>query len=345
MAWNPYENQSEGRGGGGGGGGAGGFETPQINLPPNLIAYIFYGLLGLIAIYGIKDAFYTVAPDEQAVVLRFGELHEVSDPGFHLKLPYGIDKVQLFPTLRVLKEEFGFRTLKAGARTEYSRQRFNDESLMLTGDLNIADVGWIVQFKYADPKGLYFHLDEPVQTVRDVAESVLRQVVGNRTVDAVLTTGRAQVEDRARQLMQKVLDTYDSGIKITTLQLQNVTPPEPVQASFNDVNRSEQDMEKMENEALAQLNREIPNAGGEAKRTIDRAVGYKADRINRAQGNVARFLGILQEYRKAPEVTRRRLHLETMRAVLPHVDELTIIDSESATGLLPHFNVRGGGGK
>lgn len=341
MAWNPYENQPEGREGGGGPGG--GFETPEINLPKNLVAYIFYGLLGLILVYGLRDSFYTVQPDEQAVVLRFGRLHTVSDPGFHLKLPFHIDEVQLFPTLRVLKEEFGFRTLKAGKRTEYSKQRFDDESLMLTGDLNIADVQWIVQFRFTDPKQLYFHLDEPIQTVRDVAESVVRQVVGNRTVDHALTTGRNHIQERARELMQQVLDTYDCGIRVTSLQLQNVTPPEPVQASFNDVNTAEQDMEKFENDALAQLNREIPNAKGEAKRRLDRALGYKIDRINTAQGDVARFLGILPEYRKAPEVTRTRLFLETMRSVLPFVTELTILDQDNQ-GLLPHFDLKGKGG-
>ena len=338
MAWNPYENQP----GPAGGGGSGGPELPEFNLPNNLLAYVFYGLLGLIAIFAVRSSFYTVEPDEEAIVLRFGELHHTAEPGFHLRLPFGIDTVQHFPTLRVLKEEFGFRTIKAGKRTEYSRQRFDDESLMLTGDLNIADVQWIVQFKFTDPQKLYFNLDEAEQTVRDVAESVVRQVVGNRTVDHVLTTGRNQIQEEAKEQMQAILETYKSGIVIVALQLQNVTPPGPVQASFNDVNRAEQDMEKLENDALAKYNREVPTAEGEAKRTIDRALGYKINRLNHAKGNVARFLGILREYRKAPEVTRRRLYLETMKEVLPYVGNITVLDGDGGKATLPHFDVRGG---
>ncbi|MCO4760472.1 MAG: FtsH protease activity modulator HflK [Myxococcales bacterium] len=335
MAWNPYEqNQS-------GGGFGGGSDSPEIELPPNLLGWVAVAVVVLGLLLGGRTSFYTVGPDEQAVVLRLGKFNEIAEPGFHVKLPFGVDRVKVFATTRVLKEEFGFRTLRADTRTEYSRQRFDEESLMLSGDLNIADVEWIVQFRIADPKKVWFNIAEPEQTVRDVAESVTRRVVGNRTVDLVLTTGRSRIEDEAKRQMQQVLNSYDSGIKMVALQLQNVTPPKAVQASFNDVNRAEQDREKMENEALAKLNREIPNAKGEAKRTVDIAEGYKVDRINRAKGNVARFLGILKEYHRAPEVTRKRLYLETLGRVLPHTTEITVLDQDTK-GVLPMLPLAGG---
>ncbi len=340
MAWNPYEdNQSNGSGGGGFGGG--GTEKPEFELPANLIGWVAIAIVVLGVLLGGRSAFYTVGPDEQAVVLRLGKFAEIAESGFHIKLPFGIDTVKVFATTRVLKEEFGFRTLRADTRTEYSKQRFDEESLMLTGDLNIADVEWIVQFRITDPKKVWFNIAEPEQTVRDVAESVTRRVVGNRTVDLALTTGRAGIEVEAKMQMQEVLDSYTSGITMVALQLQNVTPPTAVQASFNDVNRAEQDREKMENEALAQLNREIPNAKGEANRTIDQAEGYSVDRVNRAKGNVARFLGILKEYRRAPEVTRTRLYLETLGRVLPHTTEVTVLD-EKLKGVLPLLPLKDG---
>ncbi len=337
MAWNPYENQPEG-GGGRGGGPGDGFEAPEFNLPKNLVALIFYGLIGLLVLASVRGSFYRVEAEEEAVVLRFGRFIDKAPPGLHVKLPFGIDTVHKIAIESVHKEEFGFRTQRAGTRTQYSAARFDDESLMLTGDLNVADVEWVVQYKVSDPTTYFFNLSEPEQTVRDVAESVVRQVVGNRTVDHVLTTGRSRVEARSKELMQKILNSYKSGIRVTLVQLQNVTPPEPVQASFNDVNRAEQDMEKLENEARAKFNREIPNARGEAKRAVDRAEGYRADRVNRAKGNVARFLGILKEYKKAPEVTRTRMYFESMAKVLPHTGEITVIDSD-IKGVLPHLNV------
>ena len=339
MAWDPYEQKPDGASGGGG------FETPEINVPKNLFVYILLALVGLMAVLAVRSAIYTVEAQERAVVLRLGALNSVEGPGFHFKLPFGIDRAQVFETERVHKEEFGFRTLKAGTRTEYSKQRFDDEKLMLTGDLNIGDVEWIVQYQISDPTDYWFNLDEPEQAVRDLAESVVRQVVGDRAVDQVLTVGRSAIEDQARREMQQILTEYQSGIKIVALQLQNVTPPEPVQPSFNDVNRAEQDREKMENDALSQLNREIPNAKGEAQRTIAQAEGYRTDRINRARGNTARFLAVLTEYRRAPEVTRQRIYLESIAEVMPHVNDITILDGKSGDRILPHLDLGRGGAR
>ena len=332
MPWDPTEIPG---GAGRGGGGA----SPEFQLPRNLLGIIALVVLGVGALLAVRTSFFTVGPDETAVVLRLGTFSHTADPGFHLRLPFGLDEVKVFATTRVLKEEFGFRTVRADVRTEYARANFDAESLMLTGDLNVADVEWIVQYRVRDPARLWFRLSEPRQTVRDVAEAVMRQVIGNRTVDAVLTTGRSQIEDEARRSMTQVLGAYDAGIEVVAVQLQNVTPPEPVQPSFNDVNRAEQDREKLENDARARANREIPNARGEAQRRIDRALGYKEARINQARGEVARFTELLREYRKAPEVTRRRLYLETLGRVLPEVDDLVLLDESVARGALPHLDL------
>lgn len=327
--------------GGGDGRGGGGVDFPDLDLPKNLLGWLFGALLVAVGGLGVASSFYTVGPDEEAVVLRLGKLHTVAGPGFHARLPYFIDRIQKVPVRRVHKEEFGFRTIRAGARTEYSQQDFTDESIMLSGDLNIADVEWIVQYRIAEPTAWWFHISEPEQTVRDVAESVVRQVVGNRTVDEVLTVGRSAIEVEAAARMQEILTAYESGLKVVALQLQNVTPPGPVQASFNDVNRAEQDREKLENEALARLNREIPNARGEAQRAIDRAEGYRTNRVNTAEGDAARFTSILEEYRKAPEVTRRRIHLEALARVLPAVSDITVLDKAAAgAGALPLLDLR-----
>ena len=340
MAWDPYEQKPEGAAGGGG------FETPGIKLPKNLFSYILLGVFGLMAVLAVRSAVYTVEAQERAVVLRLGKLNSVEGPGFHFKMPFGIDRAQVFETERVHKEEFGFRTVKAGPRTEYSKQRFDDEKLMLTGDLNIGDVEWIVQYQIADPTAYWFNIDEAEQTVRDISESVVRQVVGDRPVDQVLTVGRSAIEDQARREMQQILTEYDSGIRIVALQLQNVTPPEPVQPSFNDVNRAEQDREKMENDALSKLNREIPNAKGEAQRTLAQAEGYRTDRINRSRGDAARFLSVLTEYRRAAEVTRQRIYLEAIAEVLPQVDDITVLDGKGAgERLLPLLDVGRGGAR
>lgn len=312
-------------------------------MPANLIGIVALVVLGVGALLALRTSFFTVGPDETAVVLRLGRFSHTADPGFHLRLPFGLDEVKVFATTRVLKEEFGFRTVRADVRTEYSRANFDRESLMLTGDLNVADVEWIVQYRIRDPARLWFRLSEPRQTVRDVAEAVMRQVIGNRTVDAVLTTGRSMIEEEARRSMGQVLGAYDAGIEIVAVQLQNVTPPEPVQPSFNDVNRAEQDREKLENDALAKRNREIPNAHGEAQRRIDRSLGYQQARINQAKGEVARFTELLREYRKAPEVTRRRIYLETMGRVLPELDDVLIVDESVGRSALPLLDLAGRG--
>jgi membrane protease subunit HflK len=315
-----------------------------VQLPERWAMYLLWGVLAVLALLALRGSVYTVGTDEQGVILRLGRWGGIAEPGFHFKLPFGFDEVHLVPTKRVLKEEFGFRTVRADVRSEFAKQPYVQESLTLTGDLNIADVEWIVQYRISDPTAYWFQIEEPAQTVRDMSEAVLRQVIGSRTVDQVLTVGRSEIEAEAKRLLQKQLTSYKSGLSIVALQLRNVTPPEPVQASFNDVNRSEQDREKVIDQARATYNREIPAAEGEALRTVEQAKGQAIDRVNRAKGDANRFLAILAEYRKSPEVTRRRLYLETMAQVLPAVGDLTILDGSTGTNVLPLLDLKRAGG-
>ncbi|MCG3171918.1 MAG: Modulator of FtsH protease HflK [Myxococcota bacterium] len=303
-------------------------------VPEGLSGMIAGGLAALLLIIAVFSSGYSIQPEEQGVVLRLGKFHSISDPGFHMKLPFGIDRVQKVATGRVLKEEFGFRTQSAGKETTYSPESHNSESLMLTGDLNIADVEWVVQYRISDPREYLFQNAEPVKTLRDMSESIMRSVLGDRTVDQVLTVGRAEIENAVKTQLQEKMNLYKTGVNIVTVQLQNVKPPEPVAPAFNEVNKAEQDREKLRNEAQREYNKRIPLARGEALNRLQRAEGYRINRINEASGEVSKFLRIYEEYLKAPDVTRRRLYIEAMEAVLPRVKEIFIVDPDQK-GLLP----------
>lgn len=287
----------------------------------------------------IFSTYFTVQPDEIGVVTRFGAIARRADPGLHFKWPWGIEDVELVKTQRVYKEEFGFRTVEPGVRTRYAAANYEHESLMLTGDLNIADVEWIVQYRIADPMLYLFRIRSPEQALRDASEAVMREVVGDHSVTEVLTSGRAGINDEVIQKLQKVLDQYESGLKIVAVKLQNVNPPESVKAAFNEVNEAKQEKEKTINQAWEAYNKAVPEARGQAEQTVAEAEGFKIDRINRALGDTERFASILAEYEKAPDITRARLYLETMRRVLPQVQRKILTDS-GGSGLLPllHFN-------
>jgi membrane protease subunit HflK len=280
------------------------------------------------------SSWYTVQPEETAVVQRFGEFVRTTGPGLHFKFPFGIEKVRLVPTARVLKEEFGFRTLSAGRRTVYSREDLSNESLMLTGDLNVVDVQWIVQYRIEDPVKFLFKVREQRDTLRDVAEAVMRRVVGNRLGSDVLTVGRVAVSSKVKEEMQKILSDYETGIRLVTVELQDVTPPDPVKPAFNEVNEARQDLERMVNQAQEQANKLIPKARGEAKQSIAEAEGYATERVNNAQGEAARFSSVLAEYRRVPDVTRRRLYLEAVSGVLSEAKGVYIVDSQQR-GVIP----------
>jgi membrane protease subunit HflK len=277
------------------------------------------------------SSWFTVQPEETGIVQRLGAVTRTVGPGLHFKLPYGIESVRLVPTARVLKEEFGFRTVatRAGQRTQYEDNKaFKDESLMLTGDLNVIDVQWIVQYRIEDPVRYLFRVRESRQTIRDVAEAVMRRIVGNRLGSDVLTVGRVAVSTEMKEEMQRILSAYETGVRLVTVELQDVTPPDSVKPAFNEVNEARQDRERTINQAQEQANREIPKARGEAARTITEAEGHAVERVNRASGEAARFLAILDQYQAAPEVTRRRLYLEALGAILPEAKALYIVDGD-----------------
>jgi modulator of FtsH protease HflK len=291
----------------------------------------------LLAALGVWTAFYTVPSDSVAVVQRFGKYLKEVQPGLHFKLPLGVDVVTIVPVKRQLKQEFGFAT--QGATDPYqSPQDGLKETQMVTGDLNAALVEWVVQYRISDPMKFLFDVREPSATLRAVSESVMREVVGDRTVDEVITVGRQEIEAEALIKMQELTTKYEMGISIDQVQLKNINPPEPVQGSFNEVNQAQQEKEKLINEARRDYNKVIPLAEGEKDQRIREADGYRLKRVNEAEGDVARFSALLVEYHKAPEVTRRRIYLETLQEVLPGLRSKIILD-EQAQSILPFLNL------
>jgi len=287
------------------------------------------GAIIFVLVWGAYSSFYTVQPEERAVVKRLGRVTGVSDPGLHFKLPFGLDKIQVVTTERVLKQEFGFRSEEGAVdeanRTRYSEQDFPEESLMLTGDLNVIDVEWVVQYRISDPIKYLYTMREPARTLRDITESVMRRVVGNNVGSDVLTTGRVKVATSARDEIQAAMNRYDNGIHIITVELQDVVPPVRVQPAFNEVNEARQERERMINEATKQANQAIPRVQGEANRVIAQAQGYAVERVNRAQGEAQRFSAVLAEYRGSSDVTRTRMYLEALNDALPRIGSVLVV--------------------
>jgi membrane protease subunit HflK len=298
-----------------------------------LIALSLLVLAGL----GIWTAYYTVPSDSVAVVQRFGKYLKEVPPGLHFKLPLGIDAATIVPVKRQLKQEFGFSTPDAGDPYQSPRDG-KRETEMVTGDLNAALVEWVLQYRISDPVKFLFEVREPSETLRYVSESVMREVVGDRTVDEVITIGRQEIETEALTKMQALSTKYAMGISIDQVQLKNINPPQPVQESFNEVNQAQQEKEKLINEARRDYNKVIPLAEGEKDQRIREADGYRLKRVNEAEGDVARFSALLAEYRKAPEVTRRRIYIETLQDVMPGIRSKIIID-EQARSILPLLNL------
>ncbi|HMA67113.1 MAG TPA: FtsH protease activity modulator HflK [Desulfosalsimonadaceae bacterium] len=289
-------------------------------------------------------AWFTVQPEETGIVQRFGKVMRTAGPGLHFKLPFGIETARKVPTARVLKEEFGFRTVASvpGEKTRYDPSgSYKDESLMLTGDLNVIDVQWIIQYRIEDPIRYLFHVRETPKTIRDITEAVMRRAVGNRIGSDVLTTGRVAVASEAKIEIQKILSAYESGVRLVTVELQDVTPPDTVKPAFNEVNESRQDKEQTINKAQEQANREIPKARGVAVQQISEAEGYAIERVNRAEGEANRFKAILGQYEGAPQVTRRRLYLEAMTGLLADMKALYIVDQDQQA-MVPWVSMESG---
>lgn len=303
---------------------------PQLKKVGSNIQYIILAALVVVVAF---SSFFTVNPEEVGVVTRFGEFTRTAYPGLNFKAPF-IEEVRYVPVERQLKHEFGYRTTSSGVRSTYQKQGYSDESLMLTGDLNLADVEWVVQYRVDDPYDFLFKIRNPEQTLRDISESAMRQIVGDRTVNEVLTVGRAEVAMKAQELIQKICDEYESGIQIEQIVLQDINPPDPVKPSFNAVNEAQQQKETLINQAKSAYNKVIPRAKGQAQETIQRAEGYAVNRVNRAEGEASRFNQLYQEYVKAPEVTKRRLYLETLEDILPKLGNKIVTD-QNGNSVLP----------
>ena len=314
----------------------------QMKLPKVSMKKFLTFVVILAVIIFIFTGLYTINPEEVGVIHRFGKYIDTTEPGLHFKIPFGVDKLTKVKVKHVYKEEFGFRTLQSGVQTKYSARSYDYESIMLTGDLNIADVEWIVQYRIKDPVKYLFNIRNAEETIRDLAESVTRQIVGDRSGDEVIVLSRKEIADEIQILLQQKLDDYEAGIGIYTINLQNVNPPERVKPAFNDVNSAKQEKERILNEAWQQYNKIIPEAKGKAKRTIEEAEGYAVNRVNRAEGDADRFIKMYNQYKKAKSITKKRLYLETMQKILPKVEKVFIIDEDQA-GILPLLNLDKGG--
>jgi membrane protease subunit HflK len=304
------------------------FDPPKFGARPVLmVVAVVFGLAML------WSTVYQIAPEEAGVVLRLGRFVGTTDPGLRFKIPF-VDQVQKVPVQRQLKQEFGFRTVTAGVQSNFTTAGLRDESLMLTGDLNVAVVEWIVQYRVADPYNYLFKVRNVEDTFRDMNEAVMREVVGDRTVTEVLTIGRQDVEVTAQIRLQELSDQYENGIRVEQVVLQDVNPPDPVKPSWDEVNQAQQQRDRLINEALTDYNSVIPRARGEAEQVILQAEGYAVNRVNSAEGDAARFIAVYDEYRLAPVVTRRRMYLETMGSMMAKVPGKVILDS-NAQGILP----------
>ncbi|HEX6975171.1 MAG TPA: FtsH protease activity modulator HflK [Vicinamibacterales bacterium] len=300
------------------------------SVPPGFIRIAAALLVGILF---LSTTFYQVQPEAVGVVLRFGRFVRTTEPGLHVKIPL-VETVVRVPVQRQLKQEFGFRTEDAAVRSRYSEANFKDESMMLTGDLNVAIVEWIIQYRVSDPYQFLFKVRNPEDTFRAMSEAIMRQVVGDRTVTEVLTVGRQEIETKVETELQALTKQYELGLTVEQVVLQDVNPPDPVKPSWDAVNQAQQQRDRLINEARAEYNKVVPRARGEAEQAILQAQGYALDRVNRSQGDSARFKAIYESYRKSPEVTRRRLYLETMQKVLPQIGGKVYLDKD-AKGILP----------
>ena len=284
-----------------------------------------------IVLQAVAGAFYTIKPGEVGIVLRFGQYHRTTTPGLHFKIPY-VDEMTKVDVESVRKEEFGFRTRTTGAAA-YDRKGFDMEALMLTGDKDVIEVAWIVQYKVSDPVLFLYRVRDVAQIVRDASETVTRRIVGNMDFDYVLSN-REILAANARKELQDQLNRLESGVAVMTLQLLDINPPEQVKPAFNEVNIADQDMKRLVNEAEETYNRVIPKARGSAKQIVEEARGYAVERTNRANGETNRFKAIVKEYEGAEEVTRQRLYLEAMQEILPQVEQVYVVDG-SQQNILP----------
>ena len=317
-------------------------DLSRLKVPKIPMRTVAAGLLALVALVAMAGTIYQIEPEEVGVILRFGKYVRTTEPGLHIKVPF-VEEMTRVPVQRQLKQEFGFRTVQAGVRTEFTTQerRFVDEAVMLTGDLNVAVVEWIVQYRVSDPYEYLFKVRNLEETFRAMNEAVMRETVGDRTVTEVVTVGRQAIEDAVETRLQTLTDQYQMGITIDQVVLQDVNPPDPVRPSWDDVSQAQQQAQRQINEAEAEYNAVIPRARGEAEQAVLQAEGYALDRVNRAEGEASRFTAVEAAYRQAPEVTRQRMYLETMQQILPQVGRKIFV-AEGTTGVLPLLSLDSG---
>ncbi len=320
------------------GGGGGGQQPPPDQVAFPGIGKVIMIIAAIIIFQLVYSSFYTIEPGKVGIILRFGKYDRTTTPGLHFKLPY-IEKLDKVDVQSVRKEEFGFRTVMPGKNTVFNKQGLHMESLMLTGDKDVIDVTWIVQYIVSNPVNFLFKVRNVPQAVHDASEMVTRRIVGNMDFDYILSN-REVLANNAKHELQAVLNKLQCGVKILTMQLIDINPPDQVKQAFNEVNEADQDMKRLVNEAEATYNRVIPKAKGSAKQIIEEAKGYAAQRVNRALGETARFNDIVTQYLKAPAVTRRRMYLEAMQDSLPHVNHIYVMDKKKQT-LLPFLNLTG----
>lgn len=319
--------------------------NPSPSSPFANIGKLLAIVLVVVVLQGVYSAFFKIAPSEVGVILRLGEYARTTPPGLHFKIPY-IDKLYKVDVENIRKEEFGFRSRFPGQQTTFDRRGYDMESLMLTADKNVINVAWIVQFKVADPYAYLFKVANVRQAIRDLSESVTRRIVGNMDFDYVLSNRdllAASVKVELQEQLDGLFPKGMSGVSIGTVQFQDINPPDPVKPAFNEVNEADQDMKRLVNEAQETYNRVIPKAAGDAKKLIEEAYGYKSQRINNALGETQRFNDILVEYKNAPDVTRQRMYLETMKEILPSVRSIYIIDKDQQSPL-PLLNITAASG-
>jgi membrane protease subunit HflK len=313
-------------------------DKQEFKIPKELEKVLEYRLLIgslLFLVIILWSSIFQVSTEEVGVITRFGKYVRQVEPGLNLKIPF-VEDVYKVPVERQQKLEFGFRTAKAGINTQYNSKSSStkDESLMLTGDLNLAEVQWVVQYRVDDAYKNLFKVRNPQSTLRIISEAAMRQIVGDRTVNEVLTVGRTEIATKLEELIQQICREYSMGVKIEQVVLQDVNPPEPVKAAFNAVNEAQQEKETLINQAKSEYNKVIPKARGQAEETIQQAEGYAAERVNNADGEAARFTALYNEFIKAPEVTKRRIYLETMSNVIPKIGNVVITD-QKGNNVLP----------
>jgi membrane protease subunit HflK len=314
----------------------------SVKLPGSPLLILLIVLIVLILVG--SSMFYTVGVDEVGVVQRFGKYVRIAQPGLNFKLPRGIEEVKKVRVRHIFKDEFGFRTLEAGVRTRYaSGSAYLDESLMLTGDLNVAVVPWVTQYRINDPYKYLFKVQDQQKTLSDLAEATMRRVIGDRSINEVISK-REEIAVAAKLALQKELDEAELGIKVVTIEMKKTNVPEAVQPSFNEVNQAIQEKEQMIYQAKKEYNKVIPEAKGNAAKTIKKAEGYAISVLNRAEGDAQRFSDLYNAYKNAKDVTRRRLFLDAMQQILPKLGKKYIMDADQKN-VLPLLNLEQPGGE